>query len=158
MKRVNLKNSLMIAIMAIGMVMVFCGGGSGKQQSTATGEPSAASIEKVNISDHYKAVAKPNIAYIEDWMIPADGILAYVNEEIKGVQTRMSVGGMTWAQYESYMKTLEKYGMKKNLNSSVGDVNNFENASVRITLDHDDGIKLGDNLKNSWLGIYIEKK
>ena len=36
MKRVNIKNSVMIAIMAIGMVMVSCGGG--KQQSTATGE------------------------------------------------------------------------------------------------------------------------
>ena len=172
MKQVKLKNKkdtfllvgakMMFAI-AITLVFASCGSeNTNKQQEIETPktktEKVATSNEKVNISDHYTAVTKPNIAYIEDWMIPTDGILAYVNEQIKGVQTRMSVGGMTWAQYESYMKTLEKHGMTKNLNSSVGDVNNFENSSVRITLDHDDGKKLGDNLKKSWLGIYIEKK
>jgi hypothetical protein len=102
----------MIAI-AIGLVMASCGGRGGNQQSgTATAE-SSGQAAKVNLADHYEAVERPKVDFIEDWMLPADGILTEAKEENPVFKIwKFTVGGLNKAQYEKYQKTLEAKGMK----------------------------------------------
>ena len=104
MKKVNFKNSVMIAIMAIGMVMVSCGGRSGNQQSgTATTETkteqAASAVSELRAKDvnvsNWQAVIKAtkggvDISLPDGWTVRKtdySGLTVFVDFNIGGSTT-----------------------------------------------------------------------
>lgn len=106
MATTNFKN--IVITLAIGLTLVSCGGNSKKQKAeTATSESSSS----YNPKEHFTAV-KVNIDFIEDWMLPTDGVITEVEFEDAGLGIyRIRVDGISKAQCEKYEKMLESKGM-----------------------------------------------
>jgi hypothetical protein len=110
MTRVNFKNS--VIALAIGLTVVSCGGGNSNKQSGAATPESSGQAATVNLSDYYTAVERPTVEYIDDWMLPTDGILTKVTDEGFNTYTFI-IDAINKAQYDKYISTLEARGMKK---------------------------------------------
>ena len=156
MTKMKFKNSLIA--LAIGLVMVSCGGRGGNQQSGAATPESSGQAAKENLSEHYDAVEMPKVEFIEDWMLPVDGILTEAKQD-GDTQWSFIVGGLNRAQYDKYLKTLEAKAKKEV--SAMNDAD-FSYGDVRIvtmtsSLKDDGGGKRSWGYEKSNLRIYIIK-
>ena len=157
MTKVNFKNS--VITLAIGVVMVSCGDRGGNQSGSATSENSGQAVQE-NLSKHYDAVERPKVDFIEDWMLPTDGILTDAKEEnsVLGIW-EFRVGGLNKAQYEKYQKALEAKDMKE----AAAVDKTYYNDNVEISI-HTGFFKEDGGGERSWgyersiLRINITKK
>ena len=122
MNRVNLKNSVMIAIFAIGMVMVSCGGGNSKggnsETKTEQAVNSGAELENVGASN-WQAVVKENFGL--DLAVPAGWTFKSVNSpnRVNNLILEMTIGKGTTGKDEckrlfEATKSLSPHGNYKN--------------------------------------------
>jgi len=110
MTREKLKIGVMA--LAIGMFAVSCGSGGNKQQSgAATITANNKSSDNYNPKEQFTAVPV-NIDFVEDWMLPADGVITEVKLEDEGLGIyAVRIEGISKTQCEKYQKTLETKGM-----------------------------------------------
>ena len=156
MKRINFKIS--VIALTIGLVMASCGGRSGNQQSGAATSESSGQAAKENLADYYDAVEMPKVDFIEDWMLPKDGVLTEAKQD-GGTQWSFVVGGLNRAEYNKYLKTLEAKAKKEvsamnDADFSYGDV---RIATMTSSLKDDGGGKRSWGYEKSNLRIYIIK-
>jgi hypothetical protein len=153
MKIVNFKNS--VIALAIGLIMASCGGGSSNKQSgSSTKETSkkesTAMMSRDELKKLHKEVEMPKIDFIEDWMLPKDGILTEAKQD-GGTQWSFTVEGIYKVQYDNYLKTLESKAQKKA--SASDEVFSYNGVDISIMIPKfkfkDDG--------NDYLYIYIIK-
>jgi hypothetical protein len=156
MTKVNFKNSLIA--LAIGLVVVSCGGGNSNKQSGVATSESNGQEAKVNLAEHYEAVEMPKVDFIEDWMLPTDGILTQAKQD-GDYQWSFIVGGLNRAQYDKYLKTLETKAKKET--SAMNDAD-FSYGTIRISTVTSSFRDDGGAMKNGFyersnLRIYIVK-
>ena len=152
MTKVNFKNS--VIALAIGLVMVSCGGGNSKQQqSTAetpesTEQSATTSESKIDLS-RFTAVEIPKWDIVQDWMIPEFGVVTKAAEMVKDWMFSLTVCGVTKANLESYRQVLLDNGMTQISNYT------YEKDKVQVSL----GIAGIDRAtKDSEMTISIQKK
>ena len=115
-------------------------------------EPSNAPEPSATVSydlTQFTAVAVPDWEILEDWMIPAGGVLTKASEQM-GMHF-LTVSGITRAEVDSYEQVLVANG----LTAHTGNVSThiFDNDEVSVTL----AIQAVEQTKESTLRITIEK-
>ena len=162
--KVNFKNS--VIALAIGLVMTSCGGRGGNQQSgaatseTQTETAKSGGKSEAELRAHYDEVARPTVEFIEDWMLPTEGILESAKEQGTNVW-EFTVGGLNRAQYDNYLKTLETKAQK--VASATNDAD-FVYNDVQISTFLGTSFKEDGGGERSWgyerssIKIYIVKK
>jgi hypothetical protein len=150
MKIVNFKNS--VIALAIGLIMASCGGGSSNKQSGSSTEVSKKETTSMMSRDELKKlhteVEMPKIDFIEDWMLPKDGILTKAKQD-GDTQWSFTVNGIYKVQYDNYLKTLEAKAEKKA--SASDEVFSYNGINISI---------MKPNLKDNgedYIYIYIIK-
>ena len=173
MKRVDFKNTVgakcfrtiasfnirvFIMAIAISFAVVSCGGSGSKQQSGAATSESSVQAAKENLAAHYDAVEMPKVDFIEDWMLPVDGILTEAKQD-GATQWSFIVGGLNRAQYDKYLKTLETKA--KRVVSAMNDADftygDVSIATMTSSFRDDGGGERSWGYEKSNLRIYIIK-
>ena len=93
-------------------------------------------------------VEMPKIDFIEDWMLPKDGILTKAKQD-GDTQWSFTVNGIYKVQYDNYLKTLEAKAEKKA--SASDEVFSYNGINISI---------MKPNLKDNgedYIYIYIIK-
>ena len=146
----NLKKS--VIALAFGLVMASCGGSGSKQQSGSSTEVSKKETSSMMSRDElkklHKEVEMPKIDFIEDWMLPKDGILTKAKQD-GDTQWSFTVDGIYKVQYDNYLKTLEAKAEKKA--SASDEVFSYNGISISIMM-----TKFKDNGED-YIRIYIIK-
>ena len=146
----NFKNC--VIALAIGLVMASCGGSGSKQQSGSSTEVSKKETTSMMSRDElkklHKEVEMPKIDFIEDWMLPKDGILTKAKQD-GDTQWSFTVDGIYKVQYDNYLKTLEAKAEKKA--SASDEVFSYNGVNISIMMP-----KFKDNGED-YIRIYIIK-
>ena len=146
----NFKNC--VIALAIGLVMASCGGSGSKQQSGSSTEVSKKETTSMMSRDELKKlhteVEMPTIDFIEDWMLPKDGILTKAKQD-GDTQWSFTVDGIYKVQYDNYLKTLEAKAEKKA--SASDEVFSYNGVNISIMMP-----KFKDNGED-YIRIYIIK-
>ena len=112
---------LIIAIVAI-MASALVGCTGKNKPSTSSGGNNATPQRGGNVydpKDHFAAVPV-DIDFVENWMLPTDGVITEVELENTGLGIyRIRVQGITTAQCDNYISTLESKGMAKGFDKCV---------------------------------------
>jgi hypothetical protein len=122
------KHIFLVLALALAFTLAACGGnetpaaltGSGTTPPTTQGgsdtttpssTPDNNGGDHYNPNDHFTAVPV-DIDFVEDWMLPTDGVITEVELEDEGLGIYMiRIEGISKAQKENFEKTLESKGM-----------------------------------------------
>jgi hypothetical protein len=134
-----------VIALAIGMVMVSCGSGNSNKQSVTS---NGSGTNNYNPKEHITAVPV-NIDFVEDWMLPTDGVITEVKLEndVLGIY-KIRIEGINKAQFKKYEKVLESKGMVKGFDKFSND-----NVVIDFTKTY-----LRDKAEESVLTLRINKK
>ena len=100
------------ALLIIVLSLVACNGVSDSPYvPPSERESNVDNADNVDYDFYYPPVDMIELDYIEEWMLPAEGILTYAED--MGEYGEFTIGALNGEQYDNYLQTLEDHGMEK---------------------------------------------